>query len=259
MRVRQIGIAAGGEGAQQIERRRRLPIGLQLPARIRRARLGREIGAVDDVAAIDRQLDAVALFRRRGARLGELAGDAADLHHGLGRRVGQHHRHLQEQPEEVADIVGAVLGKALRAIAALQQEHVAGRDLRQRLFQIARLAGKNQRREGRKLRLDVGQRLWVRIIRHLQSRLGAPGVPGSTSPRSNASTSHVSMYRHPDGQQRRSQHAAACPESISHYPVRPHGSSGGIGRRCIHPDRLRPKNQPIPRLPGRSSRFLSAS
>ncbi len=186
MRIRQIGIAAGGEGAQQIERRRGLAVGLQLPARIRRARLGREIGAVDDVAAIDRQLDAIALFRRRRARLGELAGDAADLHHRLGRGVGQHHRHLQKQPEEIADVVGAVLGKALGAIAALQQEHVAGRHLRQRLFQVARLAGKNQRRERRKLRLDVAERLLVRIIRHLQSRLGAPGTPGSTSPCSNA-------------------------------------------------------------------------
>ena len=34
MRVRKIGIAAGGESAQQIERRRGLPVGLQLPARI---------------------------------------------------------------------------------------------------------------------------------------------------------------------------------------------------------------------------------
>ena len=176
MRVRQIGVAAGGEGAQQVERRRRLPIGLELPARIGRARLRRELGAVDDVAAIGRQLDAAALFGRRSARLGELAGDAADLDHRRRRRIGQHHRHLQEQAEEIADVVGAVLGETLGAIAALQQKSVAGRDLRQRALEVARLAGKNQRRKARKLRLDVGERLGVGVVGHLHDRLGAPGI-----------------------------------------------------------------------------------
>ena len=69
--------------------------------------------------------------------------------------IGQHHRHLQEDAEEVADVVGAVLGEALGAVAALQQEGLARGDLGQRLLQAARLAGKDQRREGRELRLDV--------------------------------------------------------------------------------------------------------
>ena len=197
MRIRQIGVAAGRECAQQIERRRRLAIGLQLPARIGRARFARELGAIDDVAAIDRQLDAIALFDRRGARLGELAGDAADLHHRAGRGIGQHHRHLQEQAEEIADIIGAVLGEAFGAVAALQQESIAGGHLRQRLFQIARFAGKDQRREGRKLRLDIGKRLRIGIIRHLHDRLAAPGIPGSISTYWTASTSRISNFRHP--------------------------------------------------------------
>ncbi len=171
MRIRQVGVAAGGEGAQQIERRRGLPVSLQLPARIGRARLGAKFGAVDDVAAIDRQLDAAALFRRRGARFGELAGNAADLDHRRSRRIGQHHRHLQEQAEKIADIVGAVLGEALGAIAALQQERLAGRNLRQRPLEVARLAGKDQRRKARKLPLDFGQRLDVQVVRHLHDRL----------------------------------------------------------------------------------------
>ena len=182
MRVLQVGIAAGGEGAQQIERRRRLTIGLHLSARIGSARLSGELGAVNDVAPIDRKLDRAALFHRRGPRLGELAGDAADLHHRRGRRIGQHHRHLQEQPEEIANIVGAVLGKALRAIAALQQEGFASGDLGQRLFQVAGLAGKDERRKGRKLRLDLRQRLGVGIVRHLQRRLGRARNPGSIWP-----------------------------------------------------------------------------
>ena len=64
-----------------------------------------------------------------------------------------------------------MLGEAFGAIAALQQESLAGSDLRQRLFQIARLTGKNQRRKARKLRLDVGKRLGVGIFRHLHDRL----------------------------------------------------------------------------------------
>ena len=83
------------------------------------------------------------------ARLGELAGDAADLHHRLRAGEGQHDRHLQEDAEEVADVVGAMLGKALGAVAALQQEGLAGRDLGELLLQLARLTCKNQRRKGR--------------------------------------------------------------------------------------------------------------
>jgi hypothetical protein len=158
MRVREIGVAAGGEGAQQIERRRRLPIGLELPARIGRARFGGEFGAVDDIAAIGRQFDAAALFRRRRAWLGELAGDTSDFHDGRSRRVSQHHRHLQKQPEEIADVVGAVLGEAFGAIATLKEEGLAGGNLRQSAFEVACLACKNQRRKARKLRLDVGER-----------------------------------------------------------------------------------------------------
>ena len=104
------------------------------------------------------------------AGLGELAGDAADLHHRQRRREGQHHRHLQEDAEEVADVVGVVLGEALGAVAALQQERLAGGDLGERLLELARLARENQRRKGGELLLDRGQRRRVRIDRHLLDR-----------------------------------------------------------------------------------------
>ena len=58
-------VAAMREGAQQVQRRGGLMIGLDQPRRIGRARLDRELRAVDDVAAVARQLDAVALFGRR--------------------------------------------------------------------------------------------------------------------------------------------------------------------------------------------------
>src|SRR5690606_41460774 len=57
---------------------------------------------------------------RRSSDLGELAGNAPYLDHGLGCAMGQHHRHLQEDAEEITDVVGAVLGEALGAVAALE-------------------------------------------------------------------------------------------------------------------------------------------
>jgi hypothetical protein len=49
-----------------------------------------------------------------------LPGDAADFHHRHRAGIGQHHRHLQKDAEEIADVVGAMFGKALGAVAALQ-------------------------------------------------------------------------------------------------------------------------------------------
>ena len=146
--VLQAGIAALREGAQKIERRRRLAVGHLLARRIGNARLGVELDAVDDVAAIGRQRHAVLGLVVGRARLGELAGDAADLHHRLRAGEGQHDRHLQEDAEEVADIVRAMLGEALGAIAALEEECVTGSDSCKLLLQLARLTCKNQRRKG---------------------------------------------------------------------------------------------------------------
>ncbi len=77
MRVREVRVTAGREGAQQVERRRRLAIGHQHAVRIGRAALFGEGDVVDDVATIGRKLDAVLLFGRRRAGLRELARDAA--------------------------------------------------------------------------------------------------------------------------------------------------------------------------------------
>ena len=164
------------EGAQQVERRSRLAICLDLPARIGHARFRREREIVDDVAAVARQFDAVALLGRRRARLGELPGDAANLHHRRAGREGEHHRHLQEHAEIVADVVGAMLGEALGAIAALQQESIASRDPPERRLQRTRLTCKNQRRKRRKLRLHVSQSPGIRIIRHLDDGLFPPAI-----------------------------------------------------------------------------------
>ena len=53
----EVGIAAHCECADQVEGRRRLPVGLDLTLRIGRARVRRELRPVYDIAAIARQLD----------------------------------------------------------------------------------------------------------------------------------------------------------------------------------------------------------
>jgi hypothetical protein len=90
-----------------------------------------------------------------------LSSDAANLHHRQGAGIGQHDRHLQEDAEEVPDVVGAVLGEALGAITALQQKSLTISDARQRPFQVAGFACKNQRRKSRELLLDVHQGLSI--------------------------------------------------------------------------------------------------
>ena len=148
MDIVQVGIAALGEGAQQIERRRRLGIGLDQPLRVGNARLAGEFAAVDIVAAIGGQRDAVLGLGVVGTGLGELAGDATHLHHRHAGGEGQHHCHLQHHPESVTDIVGVEFGKALGAIPTLQQERLAFGGLAERGHQIARLARENQGRMG---------------------------------------------------------------------------------------------------------------
>jgi len=99
----------------------------------------------------------------------EATGEAAVLD-------GEDHGHLQQHAEKIADVVGAVLGKALGAIAALQEKSLAVCDSGECLLQVARLTCKNQRRERRKLRLDIGQCLRIGIFRHLHDWLLAPAI-----------------------------------------------------------------------------------
>jgi hypothetical protein len=178
MHIVQVGISALGKGAQQIERRRRLGRGLQQALRIGNARRGRELAAINVITAIGRQGDVALLLEIVGTRLGELAGDAAHLHHRHARGKGQHHRHLQQHAEGVANIVGMEFGEALGAVPALQQESLAFRHLAEPGHQIARLAGENQRRVGLQLAQNAVQRRLVRIIRHLARGLVLPALRG---------------------------------------------------------------------------------
>ena len=166
----QVGIAAGGEGAQQVQRRRRLHVGELHPRRVGHARLAGEVRAVDDVAAVGGQGRAVAGLGVGGARLGELPRHAAELHHRQAAAEGQHHRHLQQHAEGVADDVGGEVGEALGAVAALEDEGLALAGRGQRRLQPPRLAGEDQRRPGREPPLRRRQSVRVRVVGHLPDR-----------------------------------------------------------------------------------------
>ena len=137
---------------------------------------GRELRAVDDVAAVARQLLAALLLGGRGARLGELAGHAPHLHHLRVAAEGQDQRHLQEQLEIVADVVGLVLLEALRAVPALQQEALAAGHAGELLLEVAHLLDEHERGKVAQIALHLLQRRLVRVLRHLEDRLAPPAV-----------------------------------------------------------------------------------
>ncbi len=151
----EVGVAARDERADHAQRGGRRPVHLEQPGRVGHARLGGEVEAVDRVAAVGRQGDAVAGLEVGGARLRVLAGEAAELHHGHRGRVGEHDGHLEQHPELVARVVGRDAGEGLGAVAALQQERLAARDRRQLVGQLVALAREHQRAR-RAQRLDGG-------------------------------------------------------------------------------------------------------
>ncbi|MNX99793.1 hypothetical protein D3C86_1322600 [compost metagenome] len=178
MNVFEVGIATHRESAQQVQRRRRLAVGVELTLRVRNTRSLVEFDAVDDVATVGRQGNAVLHFHVGRARLGELASNASYLHDRQLRAIGQHDGHLQESAEEVADIVRAMLKEAFSAIAALQQEGVAFGHIGKLLFQATGFTGKNERRIGRKRGFRCRKRCRVRIFGNLLDWLLPPATGG---------------------------------------------------------------------------------
>ena len=99
------------------------------------------------MAAERRELLVADQLGERRPRLGELTGDPADLHDRHAHRVREHDRHLEDDAQLLADVVGGEVLEALGAVAGLEQERVAGGDLGQPGLQRARLAGEHERRE----------------------------------------------------------------------------------------------------------------
>ena len=83
LRVVQVGEAAVDQRADEVQGERGALVAAQQQLGIGRAVGGREARAVDDVAAVGRQRDAVPRLEVGAARLGVLAGEAADADHRL--------------------------------------------------------------------------------------------------------------------------------------------------------------------------------
>ncbi len=191
MGVLQVGVAAGGERPQQVQRRRRLSVGLDLAAWVGLARLSRKLDVVDDIAPIARQGHAADRLDAGRAGLGELACDAADLDDRRGGRKGHHHRHLQEDAKEVANIVGRMLAEAFGTVSTLQHEGFARHGAPERPLQFARFAGENERRIAAELTLDLRQRRGVLVDRRLLDRLQPPAVRAPTLVRHSSAPRYV--------------------------------------------------------------------
>ncbi|GGI77239.1 hypothetical protein GCM10007973_12690 [Polymorphobacter multimanifer] len=178
MHLMEVGIAAAGKRPQQVERARRLQIAAQHALGIGRARFGRERHVVDIVPAVARQADAVHFLEVARARLGELAGHAAHLHHRQLGGEGEDDRHLQQHAEGIADGVGVEIGEALGAVPALEQESLARLDIGKCCGQITRLAGEHQRRIGFDLGFHRGRGSGIGVAGKLAGFMVAPAFGG---------------------------------------------------------------------------------
>ncbi len=169
MHAIEVGKASLGERAQQVERARRLMVCLNQPLRIGDSRFVMWGGVVHHVTTERRNLTRADLLGVTRAWLGELTGDTSHLHHGYAHGVREHHGHLQDDAELLANIDRRELLETLGAVAGLQQEGVAVGHLTERGQKGACLAREDQRG----IRLDLFQCAIERC------RIGPLGLLGS--------------------------------------------------------------------------------
>ena len=189
----QVGVAAGDEGADHAQRRRRRAVHLEQPRGVGQPGLRCELEAVDGVTAVRRQRHAGTRLEVGGAGLGVLAREPAELDHRHRGGVRQHHGHLQQHAQLVAGVVGRHAGEGLGAVAALQQERLAACDGGELGPQLVALRGEDERARGAQ-RGDRGvdgrgvgvRRLLGRVERMEGGQVGEghdPTLRGASGPR----------------------------------------------------------------------------
>ncbi len=139
------------ERTDQVQRRCGRVVPLHEAPRIGLAGLGREVVAVDDVAAVGRQGHVAASLVVARPGLGELTRHAPHLDDRHRGAVGEHDGHLQQRLHAVADLVGCRAGERLGAVPALQQEGLATRGAGEPVPQDVDLTGEHERRVARDL------------------------------------------------------------------------------------------------------------
>ncbi len=177
----QVGVASGGERAAQVQRRGRVVVGGQQPARVRPPRPRGEVQAVDRVAAVGGQHGAVARLGGGGPGLGELPRHAADLDDWHAGRVGEHDGDLQQRPKLGLDPIRGRAEERLRAVTALEHEGLPARHRGEPVLEQVALAREHQRRKPGQV-LKRGTQLGrLRPLRLLRGRPAPPGVKGVES------------------------------------------------------------------------------
>ncbi len=172
----QVGETAVDQRAHEVHRQRRTHMRFQQALRVGRTRRQGELRRVDDIAAVRRQRHPGAGLGIRGARLGVLAGEAADAGDALAQPMRQYQRHLQQHLEPVGDDFGPAVGKRFGTVAALQHEALASLGFGQLLLETFDLPGRHQRRQLAQLRQRGVERGAVGILRLLHRRARLPGL-----------------------------------------------------------------------------------
>jgi len=172
----QVGKTTLGKRAQQVEGGGGLVVGLQQAFRIRHAAFFIEADAVDDIATVGRQGDAVDGFVIGRTGFGELPGHATDLDHRAAGSKGHDDGHLQQHLEGVANFCCGEFGKTFSAIAALQQKRPTLCHFGELATQLPGFTGKHQRRIAGQGLLDLQQMCCVWVGGLLLDRQGAPAV-----------------------------------------------------------------------------------
>ncbi len=116
-----VGKPAVDERTDEVERQRGVLVAADEELRVGRACLGRELGAVDEVAEVRGQRHGRAVdvdrFGRARAGLGILARKAPDTDDRLAPAVNEDEGHLEEDLELPGDRVGARVGERFGAVA----------------------------------------------------------------------------------------------------------------------------------------------
>src|SRR5438309_8269732 len=94
--VMQIGEAASAERSNEVEREGGVRVAGQEELRIGAARAGRKIRAIDEIAEVARELDAVLRLHRLRSRLGVLPGESTDANDRPLAGVNEHQGHLKK-------------------------------------------------------------------------------------------------------------------------------------------------------------------
>ncbi len=114
-----IGESTLGKRADEVEGHRGARIGFEHALRIRLAGLGREGGAVDNVAAVGRQRLTIPRLDVRRARLRELTRKASDPKDASFQSEDEHETHLQQDLQAVRDEVRSAVLEPFGTVAAL--------------------------------------------------------------------------------------------------------------------------------------------